>query len=86
MGPQRSNRVHNGKGEKLQGVLYHRAGYVRGRKDPMIVYRYEKLSQNVHRYAELKQEIWRPSSVEAVRPTCASIEGSGNLGVQSWES
>ncbi len=52
----------------------------------MIVYRYEKLSQNVHRYAELKQEIWRPSSVEAVRPTCASIEGSGNLGVQSWES
>jgi dipeptidyl aminopeptidase/acylaminoacyl peptidase len=38
------------KGERLQGALYYPAGYEPGRKYPMIVYIYEKLSQNVHRY------------------------------------
>jgi dienelactone hydrolase len=38
------------KGRVLQGALYYPAGYEPGRKYPMIVYMYEKLSQNVHRY------------------------------------
>jgi acetyl esterase/lipase len=38
------------KGMRLQGVLYYPAGYEAGKKYPMIVYMYEKLSQNVHRY------------------------------------
>jgi dipeptidyl aminopeptidase/acylaminoacyl peptidase len=38
------------KGERLQGALYYPAGYKPGRKYPMIVYIYEKLSQNIHRY------------------------------------
>ena len=38
------------KGMKLQGSLYYPAGYVAGRTYPMIVYIYEKLSDNVHRY------------------------------------
>ncbi len=38
------------KGRALQGALYYPAGFEPGRKYPMIVYIYEKLSQNVHRY------------------------------------
>jgi dipeptidyl aminopeptidase/acylaminoacyl peptidase len=38
------------KGRKLQGALFYPAGYDPGRKYPMIVYNYELLSQNVHRY------------------------------------
>jgi len=38
------------KGRVLQGALYYPAGYEPGKKHPMIVYMYEKLSQNVHRY------------------------------------
>jgi dienelactone hydrolase len=41
----------NARGERLQGALYHPAGYVPGRQYPMIVYVYERLSQNVHTYA-----------------------------------
>ena len=37
-------------GMKLQGSLYYPAGYVAGRTYPMIVYLYERLSDNVHRY------------------------------------
>ena len=39
------------KGERLQGALYYPAGYEPGRKYPMIVYVYERLSQSVHTYA-----------------------------------
>ncbi len=39
-----------GSGKKLQGALYYPAGYEPGTRYPMIVYIYEKLSQNVHRY------------------------------------
>jgi dipeptidyl aminopeptidase/acylaminoacyl peptidase len=39
-----------GKTQKLQGTLYYPAGYEVGKKYPMIVYMYEKLSDNVHRY------------------------------------
>ncbi len=38
------------KGRALQGALYYPAGYEPGKKYPAIVYMYEKLSQNVHRY------------------------------------
>lgn len=38
------------KGRKLQGALIYPAGYEPGKKYPMIVYNYELLSQNVHRY------------------------------------
>ncbi len=38
------------KGRKMQGALIYPAGYDPGKKYPMIVYNYELLSQNVHRY------------------------------------
>jgi dipeptidyl aminopeptidase/acylaminoacyl peptidase len=38
------------KGMKLQGTLYYPAGYVPGKTYPMIVYIYERLSDNVHQY------------------------------------
>ena len=38
------------KGRRLQGALYYPAGYEPGTTYPMIVYNYELLSQNVHRY------------------------------------
>jgi acetyl esterase/lipase len=37
-------------GKTMQGALYYPAGYESGKKYPMIVYMYELLSQNVHRY------------------------------------
>jgi dipeptidyl aminopeptidase/acylaminoacyl peptidase len=39
-----------GKTQKLQGSLMYPAGYEAGKKYPMIVYMYEKLSDNVHQY------------------------------------
>src|SRR5207249_1229867 len=38
------------KGERLQGALYYPANYEAGKRYPMIVYMYEKLSDSVHRY------------------------------------
>ena len=38
------------KGQRLQGVLRYPAGYEPGRKYPMIVYVYEKVSDGLHRY------------------------------------
>ncbi len=38
------------RGRRLQGALIYPAGYEPGKKYPMIVYNYELLSQNVHRY------------------------------------
>jgi dipeptidyl aminopeptidase/acylaminoacyl peptidase len=37
-------------GTRLQGSLYYPAGYEPGKKYPMIVYMYEKLSDGLHRY------------------------------------
>jgi acetyl esterase/lipase len=37
-------------GRTFQGALYYPAGYEPGKKYPMIVYMYEKLSQSVHSY------------------------------------
>ncbi len=38
------------KGLRLQGALYYPAGYEAGRRYPMVVYLYERLSDGVHRY------------------------------------
>jgi dipeptidyl aminopeptidase/acylaminoacyl peptidase len=40
----------NDRGVRLQGSLYYPAGYEPGRKYPMVVYLYEKLSDGVHRF------------------------------------
>ena len=40
----------NSKGEKLQGTLTLPPDYVKGRKYPMVVYFYEKMSNRHHRY------------------------------------
>lgn len=37
-------------GTRLQGALYYPAGYEPGKKYPMVVYMYEKLSDGLHRY------------------------------------
>ena len=37
------------RGERLQGSLYYPAGYEAGKRYPMIVYIYERLSDGVHR-------------------------------------
>ncbi len=39
------------RGERLQGALYYPAGYEAGRKYPMVVYMYERLSDGVHLYS-----------------------------------
>ena len=38
------------RGRRLQGALLYPAGYIPGKKYPMIVYSYELLSQSVHNY------------------------------------
>jgi dipeptidyl aminopeptidase/acylaminoacyl peptidase len=39
------------RGERLQAALYYPAGYEPGRKYPMVVYMYERLSDTVHFYS-----------------------------------
>ena len=39
------------RGERLQGALIYPAGYEPGRKYPMVVYLYERLSDGLHRYS-----------------------------------
>jgi dipeptidyl aminopeptidase/acylaminoacyl peptidase len=41
----------NDHGKHLQGALYYPAGYVPGKKYPMVVYVYEKPSSKLHRYS-----------------------------------
>ncbi len=43
-------RLQNSHGVRLQGALFYPAGYEPGKKYPMIVYMYEKLSDGVHHY------------------------------------
>ena len=40
----------NERGDRLQGGLYYPAGYQAGKRYPMIVYLYERLSDEIHRY------------------------------------
>jgi dipeptidyl aminopeptidase/acylaminoacyl peptidase len=41
----------NERGERLQGSLIYPAGYEAGKKYPMVVYLYERLSDGLHRYS-----------------------------------
>ena len=41
----------NSHNQRLQGALFYPAGYDSSKKYPMIVYMYEKLSDNLHRYS-----------------------------------
>jgi acetyl esterase/lipase len=43
-----TDKIHGS--QKLQGTLYYPAGYEPGKQYPMIVYMYELLSDNVHRF------------------------------------
>ncbi len=53
----------NAKGERLQGALYYPAGYVPGKQYPLIVYMYEKLSDNVHHYVAPSERDYYNTSV-----------------------
>ncbi len=50
-------------GKRLQGALDYPAGYEPGRKYPMIVYLYEKLSDQLHEYSPLSERrYYNPSA------------------------
>ncbi len=52
------------KGVRLQGALYYPADYEPGRKYPMIVYLYEKLSDGLHHYSPLSERVYYdPSAI-----------------------
>jgi dienelactone hydrolase len=48
---------------KMQGALYYPAGYVAGKRYPMIVYMYETLSDGVHRYVTPSETSYYNTSV-----------------------
>lgn len=56
------------KGDSLQGALYLPADYQPGKKYPMVVYIYEKLSQNLHTYAV-------PNETRAFNPSVYTSRG-----------
>ncbi|MBV6523055.1 MAG: hypothetical protein MNPFHGCM_03222 [Gemmatimonadaceae bacterium] len=56
------------KGDSLQGALYLPANYEPGRKYPMVVYIYEKLSQQLHTYAV-------PNETRAFNPSVYTSRG-----------
>ncbi|RCL33186.1 MAG: S9 family peptidase [Verrucomicrobia bacterium] len=58
----------NTQGVPLQGMLTYPAGYRKGKKYPMIVYIYEKRSQDLHRY-------YTPSEKHPYNPCVFSAEG-----------
>ena len=58
----------NKQGIALQGMLTYPAGYRTGKKYPMIVYIYEKRSQDLHRY-------YTPSEKHPYNPCVFSAEG-----------
>ncbi len=54
----------SGGGERLQASLFYPAGYQAGKKYPMIVYMYEKLSDGLHRYiAPSEREYYNASAI-----------------------
>jgi dipeptidyl aminopeptidase/acylaminoacyl peptidase len=54
----------NPKGVHLQGALYYPNDYQPGKKYPMIVYLYEKLSDGLHHYAPLSERTYySPSAI-----------------------
>ena len=53
----------NARGDRLQGALFYPGGYEPGKKYPMIVYLYEKLSDGVHRFtAPSEREYYNTSA------------------------
>ncbi|MFN8574302.1 MAG: prolyl oligopeptidase family serine peptidase [Gemmatimonadaceae bacterium] len=56
------------KGDSLQGALYLPADYQPGKKYPMVVYIYEKLSQQLHTYAT-------PNETRAFNPSVFTSRG-----------
>ncbi|MDB4889525.1 MAG: putative family peptidase [Gemmatimonadetes bacterium] len=56
------------KGDKLQGALFLPANYQPGKKYPMLVTIYEKMSQNMHAYAA-------PNETRAPNPTLFTSKG-----------
>jgi dipeptidyl aminopeptidase/acylaminoacyl peptidase len=63
----------NSRGDRLQGALFYPAGYVPGKKYPMVVYMYERLSDGVHRWSS-------PSDREPYNP--AVFTGLGYILLQ----
>lgn len=51
------------RGERLQGALFYPAGYEPGKKYPMVVYIYERLSDGVHRYSAPSERDYYNASV-----------------------
>ena len=52
------------RGERLQATLYYPAGYEAGKKYPMIVYMYERLSDGLHRYsAPSERDYYNPGAI-----------------------
>jgi dipeptidyl aminopeptidase/acylaminoacyl peptidase len=52
------------KGVRLQGALYYPAGYEPGKKYPMVVYMYEKLSDGLHHYsAPSERSYYSPTAI-----------------------
>ena len=58
----------NERGERLQGALFYPAGYEPGKKYPMVVYMYEKLSDGLHRWST-------PSPREPYNPAVFTSQG-----------
>jgi dipeptidyl aminopeptidase/acylaminoacyl peptidase len=53
----------NARGDRLQGALFYPGGYEPGKKYPVIVYLYEKLSDGVHRFtAPSEREYYNTSA------------------------
>ena len=67
-GRSRLINFRNKQGVPLQGMLTYPAGYRKGQKYPMIVYIYEKRSQDLHRY-------YSPSEKHPYNPCVFSAEG-----------
>lgn len=53
----------NARGERMQGSLHYPAGYQPGKTYPMVVYLYERLSDNVHRYVAPSERDYYNASV-----------------------
>ncbi|HEX6976582.1 MAG TPA: prolyl oligopeptidase family serine peptidase [Vicinamibacterales bacterium] len=51
------------RGERLQGALFYPANYEPGKKYPMVVYLYERLSDGVHRYSAPSERDYYNASV-----------------------
>jgi len=55
----------------LQGALYYPAGYEPGKKYPMVVYMYEKLSDGLHRYSTpSERDYYNPSAITSTDIFC----------------